>query len=93
MTLEEKIDYLGGDVDGFTIRAIPRLGLPAVRMADGPQGMRNGVQSTLYPCGILSAASWNRSMVRKVGNSLGNDFRSYGVGIILGPGVNIYRAL
>ncbi|MDY4409611.1 MAG: glycoside hydrolase family 3 C-terminal domain-containing protein [Prevotella sp.] len=92
MTLEEKIDYLGGDVDGFTIRAIPRLGLPAVKMADGPQGMRNGVNSTLYPCGILSAASWNRGMVRTVGNSLGNDFRSYGVGIILGPGVNIYRA-
>lgn len=92
MTLEEKIDYLGGGEDGFTIRAIPRLGLPAVKMADGPQGMRNGVRSTLYPCGILSAASWNRDMVRSVGTGLGSDFRSYGIGFILGPGVNIYRA-
>ena len=92
MTLEEKIDYMGGDTDGFTIRAIPRLGLPAVKMADGPQGMRNGVHSTYYPCGVLSAASGNRDLVRNVGRGIGADCRSYGVGIILAPGVNIYRA-
>ncbi|MFC2758810.1 glycoside hydrolase family 3 C-terminal domain-containing protein [Hallella multisaccharivorax] len=92
MTLEEKVDYIGGDEDGFSIRAIPRLGLPAVKMADGPQGMRNNVQSTLYPCGILSAASWNRALVHRVGNALGTDFHSYGIGFLLGPGVNIYRA-
>lgn len=92
MTLEEKIDYMGGDKDGFSVRAIPRLGLPAVKMADGPQGMRNNVKSTLYPCGILSAASWNRDLVHRVGNALGTDFHSYGIGFLLGPGVNIYRA-
>lgn len=92
MTLEEKIDYMGGDKDGFSVRAIPRLGLPAVKMADGPQGMRNNVRSTLYPCGILSAASWNRDLVHRVGNALGTDFHSYGIGFLLGPGVNIYRA-
>ena len=92
MTLQEKIDYIGGDTDGFTIRAIPRLGIPAVKMADGPQGMRNGVHSTYYPCGVLSAASWNRELVRNVGRGIGADCRSYGVGIILAPGVNIYRA-
>ena len=83
---------MGGDTDGFTIRAIPRLGLPAVKMADGPQGMRNGVHSTYYPCGVLSASSWNRDLVRNVGRGIGADCRSYGVGIILAPGVNIYRA-
>ena len=92
MTLEEKVDYMGGDKDGFSVRAIPRLGLPAVKMADGPQGMRNNVKSTLYPCGILSAASWNRGLVHKLGNTLGTDFRSYGIGFLLGPGVNIYRS-
>jgi beta-glucosidase len=40
MTLEEKIDYLGG-VDGFYIRPLPRLKLPAIKMADGPLGVRN----------------------------------------------------
>lgn len=92
MTLEEKVDYMGGDKDGFSVRAIPRLGLPAVKMADGPQGMRNNVKSTLYPCGILSAASWNRGLVHKLGNALGTDFHSYGIGFLLGPGVNIYRS-
>lgn len=92
MTLEEKVDYMGGDKDGFSVRAIPRLGLPAVKMADGPQGMRNNVKSTLYPCGILSAASWNRDLVHKLGNALGTDFHSYGIGFLLGPGVNIYRS-
>ena len=92
MTLEEKIDYLGGDKDGFSIRAIPRLGIPQVKMADGPQGMRNNVKSTLYPCGILSAASWNRNLVHRLGNCLGEDFHAYGIGFLLGPGVNIYRA-
>src|SRR2546422_10200979 len=40
MTLEEKIDMLGG-VDDFFIRALPRLGLPRLKMADGPVGVRN----------------------------------------------------
>ena len=92
MTLEEKISYMGGDADGFSIRAIPRLGLPKVRMADGPQGMRNGVKSTYYPCGIMSAASWNRALVNSVGHGLGADFRSQGVAFILGPGVCMYRS-
>src|SRR3954468_24289238 len=51
MTLEEKIDYLGG-ADGFYIRAVKRLGLPAFRMADGPFGVRNVGPSTAYPAGI-----------------------------------------
>ena len=92
MTLEEKIDYIGGDVDGFSIRAIPRLGIPAVKMADGPQGVRNNVRSTYYPCGLLSAASWNRELVRNVGRGLGDDCNAYGISFILGPGVNIYRS-
>ena len=48
MTLEEKIAYVGGYQDWY-IRAIDRLGLPAIRMADGPQGVRNNTKSTLYP--------------------------------------------
>ena len=50
MTLEEKIDYLGG-VDNFYVRAVPRLGLPAFRMADGPFGVRNVGPATTSPAG------------------------------------------
>lgn len=91
MTLEEKISYISGYND-FSIRPIPRLNLPEVKMADGPQGVRNNVKSTMYPCGILTAATWNRTLARRVGESLGRDARQYGLGFILGPGVNIYRA-
>lgn len=91
MTLEEKIDYISG-VRSFYIRAIPRLGIPEIRMADGPQGIRNNTQSTMYPSGILSASTWNRELVRELGNGLGRDAKARGVSILLGPGVNIYRS-
>jgi len=91
MTLIEKIDYIGG-YKGFYIRAIPRLGIPEIRMADGPQGVRNNTKSTLYPCGIATTSTWNRQLMFKMGEGLGLDCRARGVNILLGPGVNIYRS-
>ena len=92
MTIDEKISLLSGETS-FSIRAIPRLGIPRVLLADGPQGVRNHApHSTLYPCGILTAASWDRDIARRVGESIGDDARARGVGIMLGPGVNIYRS-
>ena len=92
MTLQEKISMIGGAIDGFHIAAVPRLGIPAVRMADGPQGVRNKTISTFYPAGIAAAASWNRAAVRDMGAAIGEDARVRGIGIMLGPGVNIYRS-
>lgn len=92
MTLEEKIDFIAGDGDGFSICGIPRLGIPDIRTSDGPQGLRNDTKSTMYPCGIALASSWNRELALEYGKSLGRDARARGVHILLGPGVNIYRA-
>lgn len=91
MTLEEKVAYVGGYEDWY-IRAVERLGLPAIRMADGPQGVRNNTKSTLYPSGIAAAATWDRDLINKMGVALGQDSRARGVHILLGPGVNIYRS-
>lgn len=91
MTLEEKIDLIGSEKSFYT-RAIPRLGIPQIRMADGPQGIRNNTQSTMYPCGILTASSWNRELAERLGHGLGRDAKARGVSVLLGPGVNIYRA-
>ncbi len=98
MTLEEKCRLVHGDVsrdapdcDGFHILSIERLGVPAIRMADGPQGVRNDTRSTYYPCGISLAASFNREIAGGVGTGIGFDARARGVGIMLCPGVNIYR--
>ena len=91
MTLDEKLEYIGG-YNSFYIRAIPRLGIPEIRMADGPQGVRNNTQSTLYASGVAAAATWNREAVYNMGVGLGQDCRARGVHILLGPGVNIYRS-
>lgn len=92
MTLDEKIDCLSGKTS-FSLRENERLGIPSVLLADGPQGVRNHApHSTLYPCGILLASTWNRDLASRYGASLGDDARARGVGIMLGPGVNIYRS-
>ena len=91
MTLDEKIAYIGG-YDSWYIRPVERLGLPAIKMVDGPQGVRNNTRSTLYPCGVAAASTWNRELIEKMGVALGQDSRARGVHILLGPGVNIYRS-
>src|SRR5437588_21208 len=91
MTLEEKIDLLGG-VDGFFIRDLRRLGWPRLKMADGPMGVRNFGPATSMAAGIGLAASWNPELAERVGSEIARDARAKGVHFLLGPGVNIYRA-
>ncbi len=90
LTLEEKIDLIGG-VDDFYIRANDKIGLPRLKMADGPVGVRNYGPSTVFG-GIGLAASWDPEMASRVGMTIGQDARQRGVHFMLGPGVNIYRA-
>jgi beta-glucosidase len=91
MTLEEKIDLLGG-VDGFYLRGVPRLGVPRLRMADGPFGVRNDGPATTFASGIGLAATWDPALAQKVGVEFGRDARAKGVHFLLAPGLNIYRA-
>ncbi|MGA8617933.1 MAG: glycoside hydrolase family 3 C-terminal domain-containing protein [Candidatus Sulfotelmatobacter sp.] len=90
LTLEEKIDLIGG-VDDFYIRAIPRIGLPRLKMADGPVGVRNYGPATVFG-GIGLAATWDPDLAQRIGAVIGQDARARGVHFMLGPGVNIYRA-
>lgn len=91
MTLEEKIDLLGG-VDGFFIRDILRLNWPRLKMADGPLGVRNFGPATAFAGGVTLAATWNPALAERVGAELGRDSRAKGVHFLLAPGVNINRA-
>jgi beta-glucosidase len=92
MTLEEKIDYIGG-VDDFFIRAYPQLGLPHLKMADGPLGIRTASPpATAMAGGIGLAASWDPALAARVGKEIGRDARARGVYFMLGPAMNIYRA-
>ncbi|HLW22028.1 MAG TPA: glycoside hydrolase family 3 N-terminal domain-containing protein, partial [Sphaerochaetaceae bacterium] len=91
MTMQEKIDYISG-VNGFSVRAVKRLGLPPVWMSDATSGVR-GVDApvTVFPSPIAMAATWNRSLLKEVGRSIGRECRATGVSILLAPGVNIAR--
>ncbi len=90
MTLEEKIDYVGGNE--FSVRAIKRLGIPEIVMSDGPMGCRNYGKAACFPAGIALAATWNPDCAKKIGEALGRECRARGVHILLAPGVNIYRS-
>src|ERR1700686_4890857 len=91
MTLDEKLTLIGG-INDFYIQALPRLGLPALRMSDGPLGVHDYGPTTAYPAGIALAASWDVDLARRVGEMMGKDARARGVHFILAPGMNIYRA-
>src|SRR6202163_4106546 len=90
LTLEEKIDLLGG-VDDFYIRDIKHIGLPRLKMADGPIGVRNYGPSSVFG-GIGLAATWDLELASRIGATIGQDARARGVHFMLGPGVNIYRS-
>ena len=91
MTDQEKIEYIGG-VDGFCIRAVPRLGIPPIWACDATSGVR-GVSApvTTFPSAIAMAASWNTPLIAEVSAAIAQECRAVGVSILLAPGVNIAR--
>ena len=91
MTLHEKLIYIGG-TDWMYTKPIPRLGIPSLKMSDATLGIGTWGQSTAYPSSVLLAATWNRDLAYQQGASIASDCKARGVNIILGPGVNIYRA-
>jgi beta-glucosidase len=90
MSEGEKLKLIGGN--GMETFAIPEMGIPAVRMTDGPSGVRSWGPSNAYPAGIALAAAWDPALAKLEGQSLADDAKARGARILLGPGVNIYRA-
>jgi beta-glucosidase len=98
MALEEKAGLLTG-ADWWHTQSIDRLGIPAIRMADGPYGLRIPKTSntaaaepaTCFPVGVSMGSTWNPELVGEMGSAIGEEARERGVHIVLGPTVNIHR--
>jgi len=88
MTSGEKLALLGGT--GFDTVGVPRLHIPALRMTDGPVGVRAG-QATEFPASSLLAATFDPDLAERVGAAIARETKSHGKNVILGPAVNIVR--
>lgn len=94
MTLEEKIAIIRGDKEpgNYVVDtgAVPRLGIPALKMTDGPNGVRWGT-NTAFPTGVAMASTWNEELIDRLGVALGEETIATGRHVIFGPCVNIHR--
>ena len=97
MTLDEQVSLLAG-ADFWTTMPVERVGVPAIKLTDGPNGARGGgsliggVTAAAFPVAISLASTWNTSLVEEVGAALGEEARSKGARVLLGPTVNIHRS-
>lgn len=99
MTLEEKAGMCSG-WDFWHTKPVERLGVPKMMVSDGPHGLRtssgNGINdskvSVCFPSSAGLAASFNRALAARQGDTLGKEARSFGLGVLLGPAINIKRS-
>lgn len=100
LTLEEKASLTVGR-DFFNTQDVPRLGIPAVWLADGPNGLRKVAEpepsfvsepATCFPSASALGASWDVDLVRQVGRAIGEEAQALGAQVVLAPGLNLKRS-
>ena len=99
MSKAEKVSLLAG-TDFWHTAAIPRLGIPAIKVTDGPYGARTMADgkldstypATCFPTGVAMAATWDLDLIRRTGEILGDETKERACSVLLGPCVNIHRS-
>ncbi|MFB7863213.1 glycoside hydrolase family 3 C-terminal domain-containing protein [Streptomyces sp. NPDC056069] len=97
LTLDEKTALLHGATDpdalgqaGY-VPGVPRLGIPALRLADGPAGVRVRKAATALPAPVMLAAAFDPGLARAYGRVIGHEGRALGQDVLLSPMVNLIR--
>lgn len=107
LSLEQKADLVTGDTF-WTTAGIPRSGrapeIPSIMLADGPHGLRRqvaaadhlgleqSVPATCFPPAVALGSAFDRDLAHRVGAAIASEARAEGVGVVLGPGLNIKRS-
>ncbi|MGN0204658.1 MAG: glycoside hydrolase family 3 N-terminal domain-containing protein, partial [Coprococcus sp.] len=103
MTLEEKASLCSG-ADFWHTKAVERLEIPAMMVSDGPHGLRKqdekadhlgmneSIKAVCFPAGCAMAASFDRELIYKIGEVIGNECQAESLGVVLGPAMNIKRS-
>lgn len=103
MTLEEKAGMCSG-LDFWHLKSVDRLGIPNVMVSDGPHGLRKqddkadhlgineSIKAVCFPSAVLSACSFDRNLLRELGDTVGKEAQATDVSVVLGPAVNIKRS-
>lgn len=103
LSREEKVALVSGAGQWHTM-AIPRLGIPAIMVSDGPHGLRKqagegdhlgiglSTPATCFPPAATSANSWEPALLFAMGEAIGQEALREGVSVVLGPGMNIKRS-
>ncbi|MFG2343119.1 beta-glucosidase family protein [Streptomyces phaeochromogenes] len=97
LTLDEKLSLLHGATDpkalgqaGY-VPGVERLGIPPLRLADGPAGVRVKQHATALPAPVLLAAAFDPGLARRYGQVIGREGRALGQDVLLSPMVNLIR--
>ncbi len=101
LTLEEKAGLCSGK-DFWRTKPVDRLGIPSVMVSDGPSGLRTQVENGVnendsrtavsFPSGCATASSFDRDLLRQLGEILGEEANNFNVSTVLGPAINIKRS-
>ena len=103
MTLEEKAGLCSG-ADFWHTKAVERLGIPATMMSDGPHGLRkqdeeadhlginDSIKAVCFPAASATAASFDKALLCRMGEAIGDSCQHEKLSVVLGPAVNIKRS-
>lgn len=102
LPLARRIEMLSGS-DFWHTTAIPEIGVPSIMLTDGPHGVRrqpddadhlgigDSIPATCFPTASALGATWDAELIGEIGAAIGRECRAHGVGVLLGPGLNIKR--